>query len=80
VLGLIVREGMTLVFAGALAGLALAAAGTQLVSHLLYRSAAADWIFYAAAAMVVSVVGLMASLVPARRAAAVEPLVALRHE
>jgi predicted permease len=80
VLGLIVREGMTVVLMGAIAGLALAAAGTRLVAHLLYQPATADWMFYAAAAMLVSIVGLGASLLPARRAAAVEPLVALRHD
>ena len=80
VLGLIVREGLTVVFMGAIAGLALAAAGTRLVGHLLYHAPTADWMFAAAAAMLVLIVGLCASLLPARRAAAVEPLVALRHE
>jgi ABC-type antimicrobial peptide transport system permease subunit len=58
------------------AGLRLAAA--RLVRHLLYGSAESDWVFYASAAAVVAVVGLIASLLPARRAAAVEPLVALQ--
>jgi hypothetical protein len=80
VLWLIVREGMTVVLLGAMAGLGLAAAGSRLVTHLLYGSARADWLFYAAAALLVSLVGLVASWMPARRAAAVEPLVALRHE
>jgi len=80
VLGLIVREGMTVVLLGAVAGLGLAAAGTRLVTHLLYGSAAADWVFYSAAAIGVSLVGLVASWMPARRAAAVEPLVALRDQ
>jgi predicted permease len=80
VLALIVREGMIVVAAGVVAGLGLAAAGSRIVTHLLYGSASADWIFHAAAAVLVSLVGLLASLVPARRAAAVEPLVALRHE
>ena len=80
VLALIVREGMTVVVGGAIAGLGLAAAGTRLVPHLLYRSAAADWVFHVAAAALIALVGLLASLMPARRAAAVEPLVALRHE
>jgi predicted permease len=78
--GLIVREGMTVVAAGAIAGLGLAAAGSRLVVHLLYRSATPDWLFFAAAALVIALVGLVASIIPARRAAAVEPLVALRHE
>jgi ABC-type antimicrobial peptide transport system permease subunit len=80
VLALIVREGMTVVLLGALAGLGLAAIGTRLVIHLLYRSAASDWLFYAAAALLVSLIGLAASWMPARRAAAVEPLTALRNE
>jgi putative ABC transport system permease protein len=80
VLALILRDGMTVVVAGAIAGLALAAGGTRLVVHLLYRPAIADWMFYAAAAMLIVVVGFGASLLPARRAAAVEPLTALRHD
>jgi predicted permease len=74
----IVREGLTVVVAGAAAGLALAVAGTRVLRHMLYGSADADWISYATAAALVLVVGLLASLTPARRAASVEPLVALR--
>lgn len=80
VLGRIVDDGMSVVAAGALAGLGLAAAGSRLVAHLLYGSPAMDWIFYAVAVLVVVIAGFLASLLPARRAASVEPLVALRHE
>jgi len=80
VLALIIGDGMTVLVAGALAGVGLAAAGSRLVAHLLYGSASADWLFYVAGAVSVLVVGFAASLMPARRAAAVEPLVALRHE
>jgi putative ABC transport system permease protein len=80
VVALIVREGMTVVVAGACAGVVLAAGASRFVAHLLYGSADADWLFYAAAAAVVLSVGLAASLMPAQRAAGVEPLVALRHE
>ena len=80
VLALILRDGMTVVVAGAVAGVALAAAGSRMVAHLLYGSASADWPFYAGGVLVVLLVGLAVSLMPARRAAAVEPLVALRHE
>jgi len=80
VLRQIVREGMTVVIAGVIAGLGLAAAGARLVTHLLYGSAAADWLFYVAAALLVSLVGFFASVMPARRAAAVEPLMALRDQ
>ena len=78
IVGSIVREGAVVVGAGAAVGVLLAAAGVRLVKHLLYGSASADWIVFALAAALVSMVGLLASLTPAGRAAAVEPLVALR--
>jgi putative ABC transport system permease protein len=80
VLGFIVREGMKVVVAGVVAGVGLAAAGSRLVTHLLYGSAATDWLYYVGGAALVLLVGLFASLLPARRAAALEPLVALRQE
>jgi len=54
--------------------------GSRIVSHLLYGSPNGDWLFYAAAAGVVICVGVGASLLPARRAATVDPIVALRQE
>ena len=78
--GSIVREGLAVVLAGAAIGVLLAIATSRVVSHLLYGSAGADWLFYAAAAAVVTFVGLGASLLPARRAAGVDPIVALRQE
>ncbi len=76
----IVREGVTVVLAGTVAGVVLAIAASRLVAHLLYGSTREDWMFYAAAAAIVASVGLAASLLPARRAAAVDPIVALRQE
>lgn len=76
----IVREGAIVALVGALVGVGLSMGASRVLSHLLYGSAEADWLFYAAAAAVIACVGLGASLVPARRAAAVEPIVALRHE
>jgi putative ABC transport system permease protein len=76
----IVREGVIVAFAGAAAGILLAMGTSRVLSHLLYGSADADWMFYAAAAMIIACVALGASLVPALRAAVVEPIVALRQE
>ena len=76
----IVREGVIVALAGAALGVVLAIGASRVLSHLLYGSAEADWLFYAAAAIVIACVALGASLVPARRAARVEPIVALRHE
>jgi putative ABC transport system permease protein len=76
----IVREGSTVVVGGAGVGIALGAGSSRVVRHLLYGSASADWLFYVSAALLVAGVGVIASLLPARRAAAVEPIVALRQE
>ena len=78
IVGSIVREAAVVVLVGAAAGVLLAMAATRAVTHLLYGSASADWIVYAFAAALVLVVALLASVTPARRAASVEPLVALR--
>ena len=80
VLVIVIREGMSVVSAGVAIGLVLAMAGTRVIWHLLYGSGAADAQLYAAAAVVVAFVGLLACWVPARRAASVEPLIALREE
>ena len=76
----IVREALIIAFAGATVGVLLAIGAARVLSHLLYGSAETDWMFYAGAAIVVGCVALGASLAPARRAAAVEPAVALRQE
>jgi ABC-type antimicrobial peptide transport system permease subunit len=76
----IVGEGLPVVLAGSAIGVLLAIVGSGIVSHLLYGSPDADWLFYAAAAGLVICVGVGASLLPARRAATVDPIVALRQE
>jgi predicted permease len=79
-IGSVVGEGLRVVLAGAAIGVVLAVAASRVVASLLYSPARADWLFYAAAAAVVAAIGLGASLAPARRAAAVEPIVALRQQ
>jgi putative ABC transport system permease protein len=76
----IVGEGLPVVLSGSAIGVLLAMVGSRIVSHLLYGSPNGDWLFYAAAAGVVICVGVGASLLPARRAATVDPIVALRQE
>jgi predicted permease len=76
----VVNEGLSVILAGAAAGVGLAIVAARTVSHLLYGAAGTDWLFYAAAVFVVSAVGLGASLVPAWRAAGIDPVVALRQE
>jgi len=80
VLGMVIREGMTVIAIGAATGMGLAIAATGVIRHLLYGSGAADAQVYAGAALVVAFAGILACWVPARRAASVEPVIALREE
>ncbi len=80
VLGLMIRQGLWL----ALAGVGLGAAGALGVSRLLrselYEVSAADPISFLGSAVVLILIGLLATYLPARRAAAVAPMRTLRSE
>jgi putative ABC transport system permease protein len=65
---------------GVILGLAGGVALSRLVSGFLYGVAATDVVTYAVAAGLLVVTGLLATWIPARRAAAVDPMVALRQE
>jgi len=80
VVRLVVRQGIRIAVAGVLLGVALTFAVTQLLANLLYGVSARDPIIFGTVAVALSVVAAMASVLPARRAATVDPLVALREE
>jgi len=80
VLGLVLGQGMAPVAAGAVLGLAAAAGLTRLLSRLLYGVAPVDPGTFAAAALLLAGVAFAASWLPARRAARIDPVVALRME
>jgi ABC-type antimicrobial peptide transport system permease subunit len=77
---LVLREVALLALAGVALGLPLAMAMTPLVASLLFEIAPRDPWMIAASAAVLIFVALVAGLLPARRAARMDPLVALRTE
>ena len=78
-LRLILGEGVVIVLAGLLIGLAGAVALSRVVAGLLFSTAATDPLTYGAIAALVALVSLTAAYVPARRATQVDPLAALRE-
>jgi predicted permease len=80
VLWMIARHGLKLSLAGVGLGLAGAMALSRLMSGLLYEVQATDPATFALLAVVLIAVTLLACYLPARRAARVEPIFALRHE
>jgi predicted permease len=80
ILRMVLKKGLTLILAGTIAGLAASSAVMRLMASQIWGVSTMDpWTFSVVATMVV-VVGLTASLFPARRAAQVDPLVSLHYE
>jgi putative ABC transport system permease protein len=80
VLRLVLRHALTLAAAGLTLGLAGAMAATRLLSSLLFEVKPTDPVTYAAVAVLLGIVALAASYIPARRASQVDPAIALRQE
>jgi ABC-type antimicrobial peptide transport system permease subunit len=80
ILRLIASEGIRLIVLGGIAGLAAAVVSAELLKSLLYNVGPHDPATYAAVALLLAFVALAATLIPARAAMRVEPVVALRCE
>jgi putative ABC transport system permease protein len=77
---MILADGLALASAGTLAGLLVSAACMRLMRSMLYGVSDTDPLTYAAVAIFLTAVALLACYVPARRATKVDPMVALRYE
>jgi len=80
VLKLIVGQGMVLAGSGVAIGLVAALAITRVMASLLFGVGATDLLTFVCIGLLLTVVALLACYLPARRAAKVEPMIALRYE
>jgi putative ABC transport system permease protein len=79
-LNLVVRQGMLLTGIGLAIGLAASFGLNRLLAKLLFGVKANDPITYAAVAVILISVALLATCIPARRATRIDPMIALRYE
>ena len=80
ILRMFLRQGSIIVLIGLGLGIVFALWGGRLVKSFLYEVKPIDSWTYLSVALLLLVVGCLAALIPARRAAAVEPIEALRDE
>jgi ABC-type antimicrobial peptide transport system permease subunit len=80
VLRLFIRQGMAVVLLGVGLGLLGAFALTRVMRGMLFGVGATDTLTFACVAVLLSLIALVACYLPARRAARIDPLIALRHE
>jgi ABC-type antimicrobial peptide transport system permease subunit len=77
---MVVRQGSILIAVGLAVGVALAFPAQWLIQSFLYQVPAIDAWTYAAVVVALSAVGLIAALLPARKAASIQPMQALRED
>ncbi|HEU0179900.1 MAG TPA: ABC transporter permease [Blastocatellia bacterium] len=80
VLRMVVWRGMSLTLVGVAIGLAVALALTRVIKSLLFNMSATDPVTFALVALLLVVIAMIASYIPARRATKVDPLIALKRE
>jgi ABC-type antimicrobial peptide transport system permease subunit len=80
IIKLILVDGAVLIAIGLTFGLAAAFAATRILQSQLYEVQTSDPLIFAMTVMVLMIIALAACYLPARRAARVDPLIALRRE
>jgi putative ABC transport system permease protein len=80
VLGLVVKQGVTLAAVGVVIGLVGAFGITRVIASLLYNVTPTDPLSFGGVALFLALIAVLASYLPARRATNVDPIIALRNE
>jgi putative ABC transport system permease protein len=80
VLGFVIKQGLTLTITGLSIGVAVSFALTRLMDSLLYGVSATDPVTFVVISLLLALVSIFATYLPARRATRVDPMIALRHE
>jgi predicted permease len=80
VVGMLLRENLLLVIGGLVLGMAGAALATRALRTMLFGVSTLDAVTFVGAALLLGGVAMLATYVPARRAARIDPMVALRYE
>jgi ABC-type antimicrobial peptide transport system permease subunit len=76
----VLRQGMVLTAGGLAVGIAVSLFLTRFLRGVLFGVGSGDWLTFVTVAGLLSIVALAACLIPARRAASIEPMQALRTE
>jgi putative ABC transport system permease protein len=79
-MALVFRQSAAMVFPGLLLGVIASLGLTRVLATLLYEVAVRDWVTFVTGCLLLAGTALLASYVPARRAASVDPMAALRYE
>ena len=80
VVGMVIKKGMTMVGVGVVLGAAIALGASRLMGNLIYGVSAVDPVTFLGVPGMLCAVALVATYLPARRAASVDPMRALRSE
>ncbi len=80
ILKLVLRQGVIATVIGVVIGLIFSLVFARVIASLLYGAGSGNWLVFVAVALMLLLIALIASYIPARKAAGLDPMVALRNE